>query len=42
MTRFKVAEVDVHIQDVVFCDAVVENKEREEDREENTAELKKD
>ena len=39
MTRFKVAEVDVHIQDVVFCDAVVENKEHEteESDEENTA-----
>ena len=29
MTRFKVAEVDVHIQDVVFCDAQAEAKEPE-------------
>ena len=43
MTRFKVAEVDVHIQDVVFCDAVVENKEPEvEEHEENTTEKNKD
>ena len=44
MTRFKVAEVDVHIQDVVFCDAVVENKEHEaeEVQEEDSAEKKED
>ena len=29
MTRFKVAEVDVHIQDVIFCDAAVETKDSE-------------
>ena len=29
MTRFKVAEVDVHIQDVVFDDGNVESKEAE-------------
>ena len=27
MTRFKVVKVDVHIQDVVFCDAPVEKEE---------------
>ena len=26
MTHYKVAEVDVHIQDVVFCDAAVEKE----------------
>jgi len=38
MTRFRVAEVDVHIQDVVFCDAAPVEKEEapveEEAREE--------
>ena len=29
MTRFRVAEVDVHIQDVVFCDAAPVEKEDE-------------
>ena len=29
MTRFKVAEVDVHIQDVVFCEAPADTKEME-------------
>lgn len=29
MTRFRVAEVDVHIQDVVFCDAAPVEKEEE-------------
>ena len=43
MTRFKVAQVDVHIQDVVFCDATADCKEREEDEErtDNTVEPKK-
>ena len=27
MTRFKVVKVDVHIEDVVFCDAPVEKEE---------------
>lgn len=31
MTRFKVAEVNVHIQDVVFCDAPTEPSEKEEE-----------
>ena len=31
MTRFKVVEVDVHIQDVVFCDTSIEHKETESD-----------
>ena len=36
MTRYKVAQVDVHIQDVVFCDApVVEKEPDEETNEEN-------
>ncbi len=36
MTRYKVAEVDVHIQDVVFEDAApVEKEEDEEQPEEN-------
>ena len=30
MTHYKVAEVDVHIQDVVFCDAAPVEKEAEE------------
>ena len=44
MTRFKVAEVDVHIQDVVFGDAPTEHKEpeHEETREENAPEKKED
>ena len=29
MTRFRVAEVDVHIQDVVFCEAAPVEKEEE-------------
>ncbi len=37
MTRFKVAEVDVHIQDVVFCEELPVEKEEEtvEDGKEN-------
>ncbi len=36
MTRFKVAEVNVHIQDVVFCEDVpVEKEPRREQEEEN-------
>lgn len=31
MTRFKVAEVNVHIQDVIFCDAPAEPSEKEEE-----------
>jgi len=31
MTRYKVAQVDVHIQDVVFCDAPQIEKETEEE-----------
>ncbi len=44
MTRFKVAEVDVHIQDVVFNDTNTEHKEaeHEEAREENASEKKED
>ncbi len=35
MTRFKVAEVDVHIQDVVFCvDSPVEKEEEPTEQEE--------
>lgn len=37
MTHFKVAEVDVHVLDVVFCDATPIEKEAEE-REENDEE----
>lgn len=38
MTHYKVAEVDVHIQDVVFCDpAPAEKEEKEEERPEATA-----
>ena len=37
MTHFKVAEVDVHILDVVFCDAPIVEKE-EEHEEENVEE----
>ena len=37
MTHFKVAEVDVHVLDVVFCDAAPIEKEAEE-REENDEE----
>ena len=33
MTHFKVAEVDVHILDVVFCDAAPAEKEAEEHEE---------
>lgn len=33
MTRYKVAEVDVHIQDVVFCNGEPVEKEREEKEE---------
>ena len=42
MTRFKIAEVDVHIQDVVFADTILEHKETEteEVREENPSEKK--
>jgi uncharacterized alkaline shock family protein YloU len=35
MTRFKIAEVNVHIQDVVFCDAPVEKKEEPAHEDEN-------
>lgn len=35
MTRFRVAEVDVHIQDVVFCSATPTEKEEEPTEEEN-------
>lgn len=35
MTRFKIAEVNVHIQDVVFCDAPVEKKEEPAGEDEN-------
>lgn len=38
MTRYKVAEVDVHIQDVVFTDLPVVEKETEADAEEETEE----
>ena len=34
MTRYKVAKVDVHILDVVFCDSASSEKETEEDQEE--------
>ena len=37
MTQFKVAEVDVHILDVVFSDApIVEKEVEEQDEEENS------
>jgi len=44
MTRFKVAEVDVHIQDVVFGDVTTEHKEpeSEEAHEENAPKKKED
>jgi uncharacterized alkaline shock family protein YloU len=46
MTRFKVAEVDVHIQDVVFCETVSEAKENEtteaETREDSSNEKNED
>lgn len=35
MTRFRVAEVDVHIQDVVFCDVAPVEKEEEPTEEAN-------
>ncbi len=35
MTRYKVAEVDVHIQDVIFEDCAPAEKEEEEQSEEN-------
>ena len=38
MTHFKVAEVDVHILDVVFCDVAPVEKEMEEADEEETEE----
>ncbi len=34
MTRFKVAEVNVHIQDVLFCDAPAEKEEEHVEHEE--------
>ena len=34
MTRYKVAKVDVHILDVVFCDSASSEKETEEEQEE--------
>lgn len=40
MTHFKVAEVDVHVLDVVFCPTVFE-KEHEEEHEETEEELEK-
>ena len=33
MTHFKVAEVDVHILDVVFCETLPQEKETEEPEE---------
>ncbi len=36
MTKYKVAEVDVHIRDVVFVDAPVPEKETEEEVAEDT------
>ena len=44
MTRFKVAEVDVHIQDVVFSEPVAETKEpeAEEPNEEDSANKNED
>ena len=38
MTRYKVAKVDVHILDVVFCDNVSMEKESEEEADEEHAE----
>ena len=38
MTHYKVAEVDVHIQDVVFCDAAPVEKEAEAPREDGDRE----
>ena len=38
MTHFKVAEVDVHILDVVFCETPTVEKEIEEHEEENVEE----
>lgn len=38
MTHFKVAEVDVHILDVVFCETPAPEKEVEEPEEENVEE----
>ena len=40
MTHFKVAEVDVHVLDVVFCPMVLE-KEHEEEHEETEEETEK-
>ncbi len=41
MTRFKVAEVDVHIQDVVFADTVPEHKEVEQEEKGETLQAAK-
>ena len=41
MTHYKVAQVDVHVQDVVFCDGV-SAFDKEETRENSTAEDKKE
>ena len=41
MTHYKVAQVDVHVQDVVFCDGVP-TFDKEETRENSTAEDKKE
>ena len=38
MTRYKVAKVDVHILDVVFCDNISVEKEPEEEADEEHAE----
>lgn len=40
MTDYKVAQVDVHIQDVVFTDAPIAEKEEEEQTEDTPSESK--
>lgn len=40
MTDYKVAQVDVHIQDVVFTDAPITEKEEEEQTEDTSSESK--
>lgn len=40
MTDYKVAQVDVHIQDVVFADAPITEKEEEEQTEDTSSESK--
>ena len=42
MTNFKVAEVDVHITDVIFCDAPIFEKDGEEHEEESADEHEKE